>query len=135
MDIRYRRMFGLASLFEGEVQKISIALRNDSQSDILKRCIKECFSGVINIHRTSRRYLEITSARVDKSQAVTKILAGLGITRFIAVGDGENDVATLKLAGLGFAVEGSPAARSAPELRRLKSPVYKELSQVLRQNL
>ena len=52
------------------------------------------------------RYLELTAAGVDKARAVEAACAALGLSpgQLAAIGDAENDIAMLRLAGIGIAM-------------------------------
>jgi Cof subfamily protein (haloacid dehalogenase superfamily) len=63
-------------------------------------------------------YLEITHQDVDKATALVALGQQLGITPIdmVAIGDGENDLALLRLVGLGIAMgNASPAVQAAAD--------------------
>ncbi|TMB45987.1 MAG: HAD-IIB family hydrolase [Chloroflexi bacterium] len=69
------------------------------------------WSGELNVATSVPEYLEFTSANSDKASALAFLCERLGIAReqSVAVGDGRNDASMIAWAGLGVAVEGSPA--------------------------
>jgi hydroxymethylpyrimidine pyrophosphatase-like HAD family hydrolase len=69
------------------------------------------WNGKLNVATSVPEYLEFTSANSDKASALAFLCERLGITReqSVAVGDGRNDASMIAWAGLGVAVEGSPA--------------------------
>ena len=73
--------------------------------------------GRLNAATSVPRYLEFTSADSDKSYALRFLSAKLRVPQpeIAAAGDGRNDASMLQWAGLGVAIEGSPAeVRRAP---------------------
>ena len=71
-----------------------------------------------HIQRTGPRFLEWNARGVDKATGLRTVAATLGVTLddVLAVGDAENDVPMLRLAGIGVAVAGSsPAAIDAAD--------------------
>jgi hypothetical protein len=71
--------------------------------------------GELELANSYPHYLEITAAGIDKGTALAELCALLGTqpAEVLAVGDGENDLPMLKLAGLGVAV-----ANAAETVRR-----------------
>ncbi len=73
--------------------------------------VRDHWKGRLNAATSTPRYLEFTSADSDKSSALRFLSARLGVPQaeVAAAGDGRNDASMLAWAGLGVAVEGSPA--------------------------
>ncbi len=71
--------------------------------------------GELELANSYPHYLEITAAGIDKGTALAELCALLGTqpAEVLAVGDGENDLPMLNLAGLGVAV-----ANAAETVRR-----------------
>lgn len=63
-------------------------------------------------HFSHRNYLEITRREADKATALEALgrRLGVGLTEMAAIGDGENDAAMLREAGLGIAMGQAPPA-------------------------
>jgi len=77
-------------------------------------------AGSAQVQRTGPRFLEWNAPGVDKStglRMVTRML-GVDLADVVAIGDAENDVPMLRIAGLGLAVaDASPAAVAAAHHR------------------
>src|SRR5260370_23143483 len=69
------------------------------------------WEGRLNVATSTPTYLEFTSVESDKASALAFLCDRLGIPRdqSVAVGDGRNDASMIAWAGLGGAVQGSPA--------------------------
>jgi len=76
-------------------------VRNDIEAELRPR-----FGSLATIIRTDPEYLEFLDPRVNKGRGVIKLAEHLGIpmSQVMAVGDGENDVPMLEVAGFGIAV-------------------------------
>lgn len=74
---------------------------------------------IIEDGRLTGRVGEPILGKAAKVEALHRLAARLAITPedVIAVGDGANDIAMLKLAGLGVAFHGKPAVRAAADVR------------------
>jgi Cof subfamily protein (haloacid dehalogenase superfamily) len=74
--------------------------------------------GALQIARTHPRLVELTAPGVDKGsglRALTEIL-GIGLSEVLAVGDNDNDVPMLNVAGVAVALgDGSPGALAAAD--------------------
>jgi len=71
------------------------------------------------IQRTGPRFLEWNAPTADKATGLAAVALQLGVALadVLAVGDAENDVPMLRVAGIGVAVhDASPAARSVADL-------------------
>ncbi|HSS60336.1 MAG TPA: Cof-type HAD-IIB family hydrolase [Candidatus Limnocylindrales bacterium] len=78
----------------------------------------------LNIATSTPDYLEFTSVESDKASALQFVCGRLGIVQgeVVAVGDGRNDESMIAWAGLGVAVEGSPAEVIAAADRTIPGP-------------
>jgi HAD superfamily hydrolase (TIGR01484 family) len=72
--------------------------------------VRRRWEGRLEATTSLPEYLELTSLRADKRQALEFLGAMLGCPRelAVAVGDGRNDRPMLEWAGLGVAIEGAP---------------------------
>jgi HAD superfamily hydrolase (TIGR01484 family) len=94
------------------------------------------WKGRLNVATSSPTYLEFTSIESDKASALAFLCERLGIPQdqSVAVGDGRNDASMIAWAGLGIAVEGSPAEVIAAADRTIPGPGHggiKQLADVL----
>jgi Cof subfamily protein (haloacid dehalogenase superfamily) len=94
------------------------------------------WKGRLNVATSTPTYLEFTSIESDKASAVAFLCDRLGIPQdqCVAVGDGRNDESMIAWAGLGVAVEGSPAEVIAAADRTIPGPGrggIKQLADVL----
>ena len=82
------------------------------------------WAGKLNIATSVPEYLEFTSVESDKASALRFLSERFGIAQseVVAVGDGRNDASMLAWAGLGVAVEGSPAEVIAAADRTIPRP-------------
>jgi Cof subfamily protein (haloacid dehalogenase superfamily) len=92
--------------------------------------------GRLNVATSTPDYLEFTSVESDKASALRFLCERLGVAQSetVAVGDGRNDASMIAWAGLGFAVEGSPAEVIAAADRTIPGPGHggiKELADAL----
>jgi hypothetical protein len=71
--------------------------------------VRRRWEGRLNAATSMPTYLEFTSIRSDKANALAFLCKRMGFQRgqSVAVGDGRNDVSMIAWAGLGIAVEGS----------------------------
>jgi len=85
-------------------QRMNLSSANDVLNNALERGISS--RGQFSL----AHYLEITHQGVDKATALLALGQQLGITpaEMVAVGDGENDLAMLRLVGLGIAMGNAP---------------------------
>jgi hydroxymethylpyrimidine pyrophosphatase-like HAD family hydrolase len=75
-------------------------------------------TGVITVTSSSPAYIELRPSGADKGTAVSRLAARLGVPvpAVICVGDNDNDVELLRVAGVGVAVgNASPAAKAAAD--------------------
>jgi hydroxymethylpyrimidine pyrophosphatase-like HAD family hydrolase len=94
------------------------------------------WEGRLNVATSVPTYLEFTSVESDKASALAFLCGRLGIPQdqSVAVGDGRNDASMIAWAGLGIAVEGSPAEVIAAADRTIPGPGHggiKQLADVL----
>lgn len=79
--------------------------------DRLSRTLAELPGPPLNQVFSQQDYLEILPPGIDKGVALRELANAVGapLSQIVAVGDAMNDLSMLRAAGLGVAVEGSPA--------------------------
>jgi len=94
--------------------------------------VRQHWEGRLNIATSMPTYLEFTSVRSDKAQALAFLCRRLGIQQeeTAAVGDGRNDASMIAWAGLGVAVEGSPPEVIAAADRTIPGPGHGGIQQL-----
>jgi Cof subfamily protein (haloacid dehalogenase superfamily) len=82
------------------------------------------WAGRLNVATSVPQYLEFTSVESDKASALRFVAERLSVPQaeVVAVGDGRNDASMIAWAGLGVAVEGSPAEVIAAADRTIPGP-------------
>lgn len=87
--------------------KFILMSRESGLLDRYKEEVLPVTSGILNAEFSSRYTLEFTSVYASKGLAMGYIasLHGYPVSSAIAVGDGENDISMLKMAGLGIAMK------------------------------
>ena len=119
---RFRERTGVPSLccdlwdFDEPLGKVIFcSLNNDELTEVERELRLHPLADRFDFMRSERTLLEILPKGVDKGLALSKLTECLDIdiSRTVAIGDFDNDVAMLRLAGCGFAV--SNASRSAME--------------------
>lgn len=82
------------------------------------------WEGRLTVATSTPDYLEFTSVDSDKASALRFVSERLGVpqSEVVAVGDGRNDASMIAWAGLGFAVDGSPAEVLAAADRTIPGP-------------
>jgi len=82
------------------------------------------WAGRLNVATSTADYLEFTSAESDKAAALRFLSAHFHVAQadVAAVGDGRNDATMIAWAGLGVAVDGSPAEVLAAAKRTIPGP-------------
>lgn len=98
--------------------------------------VRRRWQGRLNAATSMPTYLEFTSVESDKASALRFLCERMGVPQVesVAVGDGRNDASMIAWAGLGVAVEGSPAEVLAAADRIIPRPGHggiKELADVL----
>ncbi len=98
---------------ENGINKILIGV--DGDAGALRRDLEARFDGRLRVLQAIPEYVELMSLDVSKGEGVAWLLAYLGIApeALLAVGDGENDIEMLQLAGIGAAVANASAAVKA----------------------
>lgn len=93
---------------------------------------RELWKGRLTIATSVPDYLEFTSVDSDKAKALAFLGEALGVPReeIVAVGDGRNDATMIAWAGLGVAVEGSPAEVIAAADRTIPGPGHGGIQQL-----
>lgn len=87
--------------------KIFISSENEGQSYKIATTLREKFPHQLETHVTGPRYVDITPLGVSKGAGLAFLLAKLGVTpeEVLAIGDGENDISMLTLAGTSVAMD------------------------------
>ncbi len=100
----------LAGLLTEDPMKILI-VGNRPDLDRLSGTLAGLPGPPINQVFSQQDYLEILPPGIDKGVALPELarVAGVQLSQIVAVGDAMNDLSMLQAAGLGVAVEGSPA--------------------------
>lgn len=83
-----------------------------------KKIFKKKFGGKINVFRSVKRYVELSPISVSKGKALKKMLKKFKIkpSEAIAIGDEENDISIIRLAGLGVAIKNAvPAVKKVAD--------------------
>jgi Cof subfamily protein (haloacid dehalogenase superfamily) len=90
------------------------------------------WAGKLNVATSVPEYLEFTSVESDKASALQFLCERYGIAQaeVVAVGDGRNDTSMIGWAGLGVAVEGSPAEVIAAADRTIAGPGHGGIDQL-----
>lgn len=94
----------------------AIFVQDAARTDALRRHLLDSpFAARYQFVRSAREYYELLPAGTSKGQALAELcrLIGQDIRRTIAVGDNENDVEMIRLAGLGIAVDNATEAVKA----------------------
>lgn len=86
--------------------------------------VRERWEGRLFAATSVPQYLEMTNPEADKRRALEFLADHLGFrpAQVVAVGDGRNDLPMIEWAGLGVAVEGSPAELLAAADRVIPPP-------------
>jgi Cof subfamily protein (haloacid dehalogenase superfamily) len=94
--------------------------------------VRQRWAGRLNAATSVPEYLEFTSVESDKASALRFLCDRLGIAQSeaVAVGDGRNDASMIRWAGLGVAVEGSPAEVLAAADRTIPRPGHGGIQQL-----
>jgi len=85
----------------------------------LRPQLESKFAGEVDVLSTENENLEFMPPGINKATALARVIAKLGIEarEVVAFGDGENDVAMLRWAGLGVAMNhGTSSAKAAAKL-------------------
>jgi len=98
--------------------------------------VRRRWAGRLNAATSMPTYLEFTSVESDKAAALQFLCDRMDVLReeTVAVGDGRNDASMIAWAGLGVAIEGSPAEVQAAASRTIPGPGrggIKELADLL----
>jgi Cof subfamily protein (haloacid dehalogenase superfamily) len=86
--------------------------------------VRRRWAGRLNAATSMPTYLEFTSHESDKATALQFLCGRMGVSQAesVAVGDGRNDASMIAWAGLGVAIEGSPAEVQAAADRTIPGP-------------
>ena len=114
------RVAALAPMLDGgapDPLKIIVEAPWSAAGDPLRE-IEAWLGNALQVSRTHPRLVELTAPGVDKGRGLLDLCHLLDIepTRVLAVGDNDNDVPMLRVAGIAVALDdGSPAARAAAD--------------------
>lgn len=113
--------------------KLLVIEPTERQPEVWAR-IAPLAAGQLELAHSYPHYLEITAAAVDKGTALTELCGVLGIplAAVLAVGDGENDLPMLRLAGLGVAVANAQAGVRQAVARVTGQPYGAGVAEALR---
>ncbi|MFO7928952.1 MAG: Cof-type HAD-IIB family hydrolase [Candidatus Humimicrobiaceae bacterium] len=105
------RVIRVGSLRERKIMDniLLITLTIDS-GDRFNKIIKDNFNGRVKIKRGGPIFLTILNKKAGKLFALKKIMEMVGITKaeIVSIGDSENDLETIKFAGVGIAMANAP---------------------------
>lgn len=93
-----------------------VAIASEAEVRRQVQAMREAFGESLYVVQSQPTFLEVAHREVNKGVALAKLVAGLGIplSEVVAVGDGQNDVDMIRLAGLGVAMgNGHPELRAA----------------------
>lgn len=101
-----------------------VIVSTPSTLEAILPAVRRRWEGRLNVATSVPEYLEFTSVESDKASALRFLCDRLGIdqSEAAAVGDGRNDASMIEWAGLGVAVEGSPAEVIAAADRTIPRP-------------
>jgi Cof subfamily protein (haloacid dehalogenase superfamily) len=105
-----------------------------SKLAILRTEMAARYQGQVDVLSTEMENLEFMPVGVNKATALARIAGELGIKpeAVLAFGDGENDVAMLKWAGLGIAMShGNAAAKAAARLISPEGPAESDFARAV----
>jgi Predicted hydrolases of the HAD superfamily len=94
--------------------------------------VRRRWAGRLNTATSMPTYLEFTTIKSDKANALAFLCKRMGILQgqSVAVGDGRNDVSMIAWAGLGIAVEGSEPEVIAAADRTIPGPGHSGIQQL-----
>jgi len=103
---------GVSGTYAGKVPKVCVDGRREEILEV-KSALSSTFRGEIQTVMTGPTFMEILDARVNKGEALGLVGEILGVSpdEMAALGDGDNDVEMLKVAGVGVAM-----ANASPSL-------------------
>jgi hydroxymethylpyrimidine pyrophosphatase-like HAD family hydrolase len=108
----------MAELPEDPIKYIAIAPDKVS-GDRIEREVRALAAGRYQVMRSHQWFVEGLAASVSKGAAAERLAARLGVARdeVMALGDGGNDLAMVKWAGLGVAMgNAAPAVQAAADV-------------------
>ncbi|GBU10549.1 haloacid dehalogenase [Erysipelotrichaceae bacterium] len=112
--MEYKIVDDIKAFFTDKAIPKAIIFAESEKIEILQPMLREYMEQKVEITISKPIFLEITPKGVHKGEAVRFLANHLGykLSEIIAVGDGENDIELLKVAGLGLAV-----ANASPKLK------------------
>ena len=108
----------LKTLATESFQKV-LWLTDAERVEAMREEVQRAWAGRLDTVVTEPEFIEFTMPGVNKSSALTALTKRLGVSReqVLAFGDGNNDVAMLRWAGLGVAMDhAKESARKAADL-------------------
>lgn len=87
--------------------KIFLTSENRAHGYEIAAKLEEAFDGEILVHVAGERFIDVTPSQISKGKGLEILLARLGLTadEVLAIGDGENDISMLRIAGTPVAME------------------------------
>ena len=109
-----------------------VIVTTPAKAEALLPHVRRRWAGKLNCATSVPEYVEFTSVESDKASALAFLAERLGIPQdeVVAVGDGRNDASMIAWAGLGVAVEGSPAEVIAAADRTIPGPGHGGIQQL-----
>lgn len=88
--------------------KIGLIFNNENYLIRTYKNLKRKFKNILNIHRSQSNFIEVVSIKSCKAQAISFILknyySNLKYKNIMTIGDSDNDISMIKIAGLGIAM-------------------------------
>lgn len=111
VGLRPRRVGGHWSALWAEAPAKITGLAHGSRVDAVRRRVAEALGEEVVVTTSAPTYLEVLGRGVSKGAALAEVIRRLGISpgEVLAVGDAENDLDMLQLAGVGVAMGNAPA--------------------------
>ena len=125
-------------LSEAPVKALLIDYQDREPLEAMERWLRDHLAGRADCFFSSRYFLEVTPAGVNKGSAVTALCARLGmdIRDSVAAGYENNDVSMLRAAGVGAAMSNAvPAAKAAADYVTERDNNHDGIEEVIRKFL
>jgi len=93
--------------YHGSLLKVSIMEEDDDTYQMVRKELEDVF--IFDVAKSDTHYIDVTIKGINKSKGVKDLAKYLNIdlTEVICIGDNENDIEMIKVAGLGVAMAGS----------------------------
>ena len=101
-----------------KVPKMLSATNTVEEADAYQAAFREKFGSSLSAARSASTFLDITNAGVNKATAISQLASILGISlnEVLAIGDSENDLPMLQVAGIAVAMgNATPAVKEAAD--------------------